>query len=136
MADLTVTAASVIAGSNAKTVAGTFGATITAGKAVYQDTSDNKWKLADANLSAAAAVLGGIALNGGSDGQPALIQTGGNINPGATVVVGTIYVLSATAGGICPAADLVSGMYTNIVGIGTTSSNIAMQVQNGLVAVP
>ena len=52
---------------------------------------------------------------------------GGNINPGATVVVGTMYVVSAAvAGSIAPSTDLTTeGIVTNL-GIATTASNILL----------
>ena len=78
MADLTITAASVVAGEGASVKQGTAGATITAGKAVYRDGADGKYKLADSN-GATATIRGvdGIALNGASDGQPVSILTAG-----------------------------------------------------------
>lgn len=136
MADLSITAASVVKGANASVVAGTAGATITAGKTVYLDPSDSKYKLADANASATTAALAGVALNGASDGQPISVLTGGNLNPGATVTVGEIYVLSATAGGIAPEADLATGHYVAVLGVGTTTSNIAVQIQISGAVVP
>jgi hypothetical protein len=64
MADLTITAANVIAGNSAKTETGTAGATVTAGQVVYKDSADNKFKLAD-NDSATAGLRSpyGIALH-------------------------------------------------------------------------
>jgi len=137
MADLTVTAASVAPGTDA-TIEPNYnaGATITAGQTVYLSTTTNTWLLADANLSQAAAVLGGVALNGASSGQPLAVLTRGNLNPGATAVVGMVYVLSGTAGGIAPVADGVTGWYTSILGIGTTTSNIAVNIQVSNVAKP
>lgn len=138
MAAVTVTAAEVL--PLADTIIDktrNFGATVTAGQAVYLDTSDNEWKLADANLSAAASKLGGIAMNGGSDGQPAAVAIGGTIDPGFTVTVGEIYVLGATAAGdINPVADLASGWYVNIVGVGITASILKLAIVNSEVAVP
>ena len=137
MADITVTAANVAPGTGAVIDRRyNFGATVTAGQVVYLDTATNTWKLADNDSSATTAVLGGVALHGGASGQPAAVLTGGNYNPGATVVVGTIYVLSSTAGGICPAADLGSGDYVAKLGIATTASNIAVAIQVSGVAVP
>jgi hypothetical protein len=49
MAALTITAASVLAGSNASTENGTAGATITAGQVVYLDEATGKYGLADCN---------------------------------------------------------------------------------------
>lgn len=131
MADITVTAANVQPGTGAVIDKRyNFGATVTAGQAVYLDLTTNTWKPADNDSSAATAVLGGVALNGGASGQPAAVLTGGNYNPGGTVVAGTIYCLSSTAGGICPAADLGSGDTVAILGVATSASNINVQLHN------
>ena len=137
MADLTITAANVAAGSGA-TIERNYnaGASITAGQAVYFDTSTNTWKLCDANASATASALGGVALHAAASGQPLAVLKSGNITIGATVAVGTIYVASATAGGIAPASDLASGWYTAILGIAISTSVIAVGIQRGGVAVP
>ena len=130
MADLTVTAASVVAGTNATIDRGTAGATITAGQLLYLDTSvtPSTYKLCDSD-SATAIVRTpvGIALNGASSGQPLSVLTSGPINPGATVTVGRVYVASDTAGGIMEVGDLEIGDYVSVVGIGTTTSNINVQ---------
>lgn len=136
MADVSVTAASVVKASDTVTVDGVMGATVTAGQTVYLDANTNTYKPADANASAAAATLVGIALNGGASGQPVKVAIGGTITPGFTVSVGAVYVLSATAGGIAPVADLASGWYTAIVGIGLTSSSLKLLCSNAGVAVP
>lgn len=138
MADVSVTAAEVLPDTGTQKVEGTLGATVTAGQAVYLDTSTSTWKLADANLSAAAAAVGGIALTGGVTGQAALICTGGTLDPGFTVGVGSIYVLSATAGGIAPVADLAQNMYSTALGIGITAAQLKLLIPLGRsgVAVP
>lgn len=137
MSDITITAANVTPGAGASIVDGTFGATIAQGKAVYLDPDTNKLGLYDANgASATIRTLYGVALNAGSDGQPAKVQRGGEINLGATLVVGKVYVGSGTAGGIAPVDDLVTGWYTSILGIAVSASRLAMQIQNGGVAVP
>lgn len=130
MADLTITAANVIAASGATINWGTAGATITAGQAVYKDSADNNdYKLCDAD-AAGTANCDGIALCGASDGQPIAVITQGNLNPGATVAVGTVYAVSTTAGGIAPEGDLASGDYVTTLGIGTTASNIKIDINN------
>lgn len=129
MADLTITAASVVAGSGATKENGVAGATITAGQAVYKDASDGgKFKLAD-NDSATAAVRSfyGIALHGASSGQPLTVLKDGPITIGATTAVGIVYCLSSTAGGICPSADIATGDYNTIIGIGTSTTVIEVQ---------
>lgn len=125
--NLTVTAGSVLkqVGASTKSIAG---ATITAGQAVYFDTSTGTWKLAQADGTAAEAGSGGlgISLNGASSGQPLEVQTSGTINPGATVVVGEIYVLSDTAGSIAIEGDNATTDYVSVLGIGTTSAQILL----------
>jgi len=136
MADITVTAANVAASSDALTADGTAGETVTAGQSVYLKASDSRYWLADANASLAAAATSGITLNGAAAGQPIKIQTGGTINPGGTVVVGTVYVQSATAGGIAPNADSTTGWFKTIIGIGITASTIRLVIVPSGVAIP
>lgn len=129
MADLTITAANVVAASDATKEAGTAGATITAGQVVYRDSSDGKYKLADADSATVAARSPrGIALHGASDGQPLDILRSGNITIGATVTGGVAYYLSPTAGGICPVADLLTGDYATFLGIATTASVLKINI--------
>jgi hypothetical protein len=141
IADITITPGSVVPVAGYISENGTAGATITAGQVVYLDSSDSKYKLADSN-SATAAVRAayGIALHGGSNGQPMQILRSGDITIGATVAVGTVYVLSATPGGIAPAApgvtDLVTGMYTFVIGIGQTAAILTVKFFTASVAVP
>lgn len=125
MADLTITAASVAAGSGAKKTTGTAGASVTAGQVVYLDSTTSTYKLAD-NDSATAAVRSpaGIALHAAASGQPLTVLTSGPITIGATTAIGVVYCLSSTAGGICPSADIATGDYNTIVGIGTSTSVI------------
>lgn len=135
--DITITAANVIPGSDATYFDRTAGDTITAGQPVYLDSTDSKLKLADANAaSAAAATVKGIALHGAASGQPLKVQTSGSITIGATVTQGTIYVLSATAGGIAPAADLATGHRVTVIGIATSASALKLQINASGVAVP
>lgn len=135
MSDLVITAASVIAGSGAKKTLGTAGATITAGKVVYLDSSDSKYKLADNNSGTAALRSPiGIALNGASDGQPLVVLEEGLITIGATMTAGVAYYLSDTPGGICPVADLATGEYSVILGIATTTTVLKVNIQESGVA--
>lgn len=137
MADITVTPANVVTYAGGSYETGTAGATITAGQTLYKDSADdNKLKLADANASATTATVCGIALHAATSGQPIRYQTGGDVNPGATVTVGTIYVQSGTAGGIAPSADLLTGLYATILGVGITASKIKLILYNSGVAVP
>lgn len=129
MADLSITAANVVAGSGAKKVTGTAGATITAGQVVYFDTTDSKYKLADTD-SATAAVRSpaGIALNGASNNQPLTVLTAGPVTIGATVAVGDVYYLSGNPGGLAPFADVAAGDYPCIIGICTSTSVLDVKI--------
>lgn len=129
MADIAVTAASVLKASNATVARGVAGATITAGQPLYMDSTDsNKLKLADANASDATATVVGISLHGASSGQPIEYITGGNLTFNAVLTSGVIYVTSATAGGIAPSADLVTGWRTSILGVATSTTNMYLSV--------
>lgn len=123
MADLTITATSVVAGSTATVVRGTAGAAITAGQVVYLDPTTGKYNLADTD-SATAAVrrAHGVALNGAALNQPITVCTSGPVTIGATIEAGTAYYLSGTAGGICPVADVAAGDYPLIVGMGASTT--------------
>jgi len=134
MADITITAANVIAGSGSKRVSGTAGATITAGQAVYLDTADSKYKLADADGAVGVRSPAGIALNGASNGQPLAVLTSGPITIGGTVTAGVAYYLSPNPGGICPVADVLSGDYPTIMGIATTTAILNIKIQESGVA--
>ena len=52
----------------------------------------------------------------------------------ATVTAGVAYYLSATAGGICPVADLGSGDYPVFLGFATSSSVLALRIVESGVA--
>lgn len=135
MADLTITAASVVAGSNAVIERGTAGATIPAGQVVYKEAATGQFKLAD-NNSATAEVRApyGIALNGASANQPIAVQKSGDITIGATLTAGVEYYLSGTAGGIAPVADLTTGMYTSALGMAKSTTVLALNIQSSGVA--
>ena len=123
MADLTITAANVVAGSDAIKETGVAGASITAGQVVYLDSTTGTYKLADTD-SATAAVRSprGIALHAASASQPLTIIKSGSLTIGATIAAGVAYYLSGTAGGICPIADVASGDYPCIVGMGASTT--------------
>lgn len=128
MANLTITAGNVAPSAGADIVRGTAGATITAGLVCYLDTGDGRFKPASQNASAINARVVGIALNGASAGQPVALITAGNLVAGATVVVGEIYLLGAS-GAIMPVADLAQGNYVTVLGVGVSTSVIAVNIQ-------
>ncbi len=133
MADITVTAGNVAPGTNAIIGTGTAGATIAAGQSIYKLTSTGRYHLADADAAATAAAAG-IAVNGASDGQPIDFVKFGDINPGGTVVVGELYMVSTTGGGIAPIIDLATGDFPTLLGIGTAVDTIKVKIVIGGVA--
>ncbi len=131
MADLVITAASVLPGSGAKKINGTAGVAVTAGQVLYLEAATNTLKLAD-NDSATAGVRVpvGIALHAAAAGQPLTYLAAGPITIGATVAVGIVYILSSTAGGIAPVADVGAGDYNSVIGIGTSTSVIDVKIHS------
>lgn len=130
MADLSITAANVVAGSNSSQEQGIAGETITAGQALYKSSTTGKWMKADNNSATAEAkVPVGIALHGASLNQPIRVHKGGDITIGATVTAGTAYYLSDTAGGICPLADVASGEDAVLLGLAKSATVLAVAIQ-------
>lgn len=133
-ADITVTAANVGVGGSADVTTRKFvqfGEAVTQGQAVYLKASDGKWWKADNDASAEAAGSGGIGIaltKGASANDHGYIQTDGPIQIGATVAVGTVYVVSDAAGGIRPVADQGTGDRTTILGVATSTTVITLKV--------
>lgn len=129
MADVTVTAANVAKGSNSIVQNGVAGEAIDIGEVVYLDTDDT-WKLAATTSAVTAGGNGiGIAVTAAAaDGQPIQVQTGGDINPGATLTVGEIYVVSTNAaGGLAPEGDNGSTDFVTVLGVASTASNLKLK---------
>jgi hypothetical protein len=138
VADLSITS-TLVTQVDGGVIDGTAGETITAGQAVYLDTTTGKFKKATANATSVVllATVAGIALNGAALDQPLRVQASGTIVIGGTVVVGKTYVLSATAGAICPDADITTSLYyKTILGVGTTAARIALNINNSGAQIP
>ena len=130
MADLSITAASVVAGANSHQQDGIAGETITAGKLVYKSSTTKKWMLADSNsVTAEARQTQGISLNGASLNQPLKVHTSGDITIGATLTAGVAYYGSDTPGGICVVADVGSGEYVCLLGVAKSTTVLAVDIQ-------
>lgn len=136
MANLSITAANVLAGDNAVRESGTAGETITAGQVVYKDSTTGRYKLADNNSATAEArVARGIALNGAANGQPLQILRSGDITIGATLDTNEgAYYLSDTAGAICPVGDIGDGEYWCLIGLAKSSTVLSVNIQSSGVA--
>tara|TARA_R110000868_G_scaffold32425_3_gene117959 strand:- start:1657 stop:2076 length:420 start_codon:yes stop_codon:yes gene_type:complete len=136
MVDITITAASVVPGSDAVKTSGIALSTITAGQVVYRDPTTLKFAPADTD-SATAAIrdVFGIALNGAAANQPVSVQTSGTLTAGGTLLPGMTYVLSGTAGGFAPVADIANGDYTVVIGVATTAAILKLGIlKSGVVA--
>lgn len=115
--DLSITTTSFLPGANADKIIGTAGASITIGQLLYFDSGTGTWKLADANASAATAQVGGIAGSAAASGQPVIVITAdSDLTLGATLSMSApVYVVSATAGGVAPSADVAAGWYPSVI---------------------
>ncbi len=127
MADTVITPANVLASTNAQiTYNGLAGAVTNAGDVIYRDNTDsNKIKPSSASGAAPANTVTGIALNSAAVGQPvAYVVSDPNFIPGGVLVPGTLYVLSATTGKMCPASDLASGDTAILLGVAKTATTM------------
>lgn len=127
MADISITAANVVASSSATILRNyNFGATVTAGQAVYLTTS-NTWALIDSNAAVTGnelATVKGIALGGGASGQPAAVCIKDtDFTPGGTLTNGTAVYSSVTAGGITHDVP-TTGAYPTVLGIAKSTTKL------------
>ncbi len=138
MADLSITAANVgVHDSGALTQIVQAGESVTQGNPVYLNSA--KYYQCDADAGASNAVCAGIAITpADADGYFVMATPSANtiLDLGATLVVGTIYVLSGTKGAIAPSADLASGDYVTTLGIATAADKLVLDIQVSGVAVP
>lgn len=135
MSDVATTAANVLASDqNDGIFRGVAGAAIAAGDVIARDTGNNNVIiLADANGSAVAKVVAGVAVNSAPGaGQPVdYVNEDPNFNPGGTIVEGKPYVLSATPGKMCPADDLAAGMALTVLGAGKANNKLNLKLIPG-----
>lgn len=132
MADVTITAADVVASASAQTGEGMAGVSIVAGEWVYR-AADKTLRLADANSSLLTATAEGMALHAAGAGQPLRFASQGEVTVSAVLTVGKVYVLSANAGKTAPVADLASGWWTSVVGYAkTTSILVIRRINSGI----
>jgi hypothetical protein len=119
MADLSVVAADVVEVSGVSKTTGIAGAAITAGQPVYRDATDGFKLKPCIDTGAATADAVGIALNSAPGaGQPVTYATSGTIYLGVAAAIGSIYVVSGTAGGIAPETDIGNDDYIKVLGVG------------------
>jgi hypothetical protein len=130
MADLAQTPANVST-SGGQTGAGTAGEALVGGEPLYQKASDGKIYRADANVTIAEATCIGIGLHPTNANQPiAYAKPGSQVNLGATLVKGEIYVVSHNVGKVSPKADLISAEFISILGIAKDTSILDTTLAN------
>lgn len=127
MTALAVTATAVLPTSSMQYQRGIAGGTITAGQAIYLDTSTGKY-LAASNAALASSLAVGIALNGAAINQVIEFATSGLITIGATTVQGQPYYLG-TAGGIIPVDDFAGGEYVTRIGEAINVTQIDLSIK-------
>ncbi len=133
MADLSITPGSVVPSNAAQKLNGIAGAAISAGQLIYRDTTTSTYKLADAN-DATKLPVAGIATNTAGIGQqlqyitadPALVIGTHGLGLGIPMFA------SATAGGICPEADLATGNQTTCVFVTNTATAVSFGIIGGV----
>lgn len=132
MANLTITPASVFPpSSNPQTTANVAGEALVRGQVVYL-AADNKWYKADCTSlvksgnGEGSGKLRVVLADVSTDQIVLLLEPGQTYTVGATVSIGKLYALSATAtsGLICLNTDLVTGNYLTTLGIARTTSTI------------
>lgn len=132
---LTITPSQVLPDYGGDRYVGKAGTTITAGQAVYLDSTTGTCKLADANLSALESLEAesiGIALHASLAGQPLVVQRGGDITlgAGADPLSGVVYILSGTAGGIAPFGLFANNpnYWATIIGVGLGGGMLRLSI--------
>jgi len=127
MADLTVVAANVKPAASSLTKNGIAGEAIDAGQSIFE-AADGAMELCENDQAALDADCKGIALNDAAADQPVQWVYGGDINMGAILSIGAVYVVGAAPGGIAPEADVVATEFLTVIGVATTTSNLKLGI--------
>src|SRR4051812_37234630 len=127
MADITITAANIVATNSATVKAsGTSGAAITAGQSVYLDPSTSTVKPAKADSASTtnAPNIVGVALDSAPGAnQPITYAVGGDVTYGGGLTQGQVYVVSAAvAGNIAPYSDLAATNFVAVLGVARSTT--------------
>ena len=137
MADVTITAANVIAPNPVQLRRKWAAEDITAGQPVRDDPSDSTSLLLSQATTVAAAKCVGIAANSAKKYQPCIYFRDQDIDFGSGVFVqGETYVVSATKGALAPESDLGSGESSTKVGMATSTSNLSCRIHESGVLIP
>lgn len=128
MVDLVITAANVVAQSNARRSSATASEAIDAGEAVYL-LANGQAALANSETSALTAAAKGIALNNAALNQPVTYITAGDVDLGVTLSAGKKYLVSGTSGGIQPIDDVTAAANEWITELGHASTTALLTVR-------
>jgi hypothetical protein len=121
--------------SNTTTASGIAGTAITAGQALYLDTTSFLRPAAGSVLAQAQAVVG-IALNSPlGSAEPVTYATAGDIvlptsGASTTLVGGSVYVLGPAAGAIVAANDTAAGTasFISLLGVATSATTLRLSI--------
>lgn len=107
----------------------TAGEGILAGKIIAISTATGTAFLADATNAEIDEVVG-IAVNDAQQGQPIDLVQAGYVGVSTVGTVGDVAVLSQTAGGLAPVADLITTNLVGIVGYFTNTGTLLIDINN------
>ena len=127
MADTTITAASVVPATSGIGTALSAGA-LAIGDLIYLAAGVATKAVND---TAAHAALAGVVMSASSAAnQWITYQRTGPITGGMGTTQGVVYCASPNAGKICPIADVASGKYVSIIGVGGAAASLILGIFN------
>lgn len=126
---LTITAANVGVGSNAKTQPVVVGQATSHGEVLYVDTTDNNLnKKADADFEETAKARGIAVTAGTANGSTVIVLTDGDLVLGSILTQGVEYYVGTTPGTIMTKAELSAGDYITRLGIAKNTTTLAVDI--------
>ncbi len=102
------------------------GEAVAIGDVVYLSSTDSKYYEADASTASEAEATHLVLSAADADGYAVMMKLNTSadlqVDLGATLTVGTTYVVSATAGKIAPESDLTTSDYITHLGVASTTA--------------
>jgi hypothetical protein len=96
---------------------------------LYRDSSDNSYKLADANTVGLTDVIG-IAVTPGVATQYGVLAIDGSVElVGSTLVKGMTYYLGPTGGEIVRESDLTAGCEVVRIGVASSTTRLDLDIE-------
>ena len=136
MADLVVTEALVTSNNTTQTYRSyETDVAVTAGELLAEDTTTGNLILAVADTEDNARLVGVALTSSTGAGEFVVVAERGTYVTGATMVAGTYYVLSATAGKIAPFPDLITGNITSYAIMATSTTQAQIVLYNTTIVV-